>query len=166
MVLANLPVSVSAKGDNCHVYLIEIKAYRKALARYDKTGDKKALESALINFPAFETIMGEEELTTRHFRIPQTNRVITASVFYTDESITPTTDKDNVLNDNSILLGVVVTRKNETSAINLHSDNAVAEMSYDENVSVVRVKKYLTIKKKMYLIGLECVCRSKNSPKN
>jgi hypothetical protein len=165
LILASIPCGVTAKGDLCHVYLIDINAYRKALARYEKTNNQKDVDRTIKTFPVFETIMGEEEVTTTHYRIPHSKRIITASVFYTDESITTSLNKDGLENDNSILLGIAVTPKKEVDAIINYSNNAVAELSYDDNTNIVRVKKYLIVNHKKYLVVLECDCAAKRKNK-
>jgi hypothetical protein len=150
----NAPLGVPAKGDLCHVYLVDRAAAIKALA----TGKQDDEQKAQIIYPTFETAMGEELQTTKHYRIPHSKLFITASVYYTDESINPGVDN----NDNSIMLGLTVTGKKLHSAIATYSNNAVTEISYDDNTNIVRVKKYITIKNKQYLIGLECDCKAKS----
>jgi hypothetical protein len=45
---------------------------------------------------SFNTVMGEEELTTRAFRLPRTTLFIVASVFYTDESMASEKGADSI----------------------------------------------------------------------
>lgn len=126
---ANAPLSVPAKGDLCHVYLVDRAAAIKALA----SGKQRDEQKAQIIYPTFETAMGEEQLTTKHYRIPHSKMFITASVLYTDESINPGVDN----NDNSIILGLTVTAKKVQNAIANYSNNAVTEISYDDNTNIV-----------------------------
>ena len=44
----------------------------------------------------FTTVLGEEELTTKAFRLPGTRLFIVASVFYTDESMASEKGSDSV----------------------------------------------------------------------
>jgi hypothetical protein len=45
---------------------------------------------------SFTTAIGEEELTTKAFRLPRSSYFIVASVFYTDESMASTKGQDSV----------------------------------------------------------------------
>jgi hypothetical protein len=45
---------------------------------------------------SFDTIIAEEELTTKAFRVPRTALFIVASVFYTDESMASEKGSDSV----------------------------------------------------------------------
>ena len=45
---------------------------------------------------SFHTVIGEEELTTRAFKLPSTGFFIVASVFYTDESMASEKGVDSV----------------------------------------------------------------------
>src|SRR3989337_426308 len=87
--LTSCGVSFAQEGDDCHVYLLDVEASRAALEEYFKTHDEKKLK-ATPNLErilgAFSTEIGEERLTTRHFPIPRSKLIVTASVFYTDES--------------------------------------------------------------------------------
>jgi len=44
----------------------------------------------------FNTVIGEEELTTRVFRLPRTKLYIIAGVFYTDESMASGSGADSI----------------------------------------------------------------------
>ncbi|HYV25296.1 MAG TPA: hypothetical protein VE969_08660 [Pyrinomonadaceae bacterium] len=45
----------------------------------------------------FTTVLGEEELTTKAFRLPGTRLFVVASVFYTDESMASEKGSDSVM---------------------------------------------------------------------
>ena len=45
---------------------------------------------------SFNTVLGEEELTTKAFRLPRTALFIVASVFYTDESMASEKGSDSI----------------------------------------------------------------------
>jgi hypothetical protein len=145
------------QGDLCHVYLLETKAARQAAA----TNDPRALARAQTIFPAFATRIGEEVFTTRHYRFPGTKLFITASVFYTDESLGAKVGAKGEINPESMLLGITVTGKKEANAIFPPAGNAVAEVGYDDHLSTVRVKQYVRVNGKQYLVGLECDCNAK-----
>ena len=44
----------------------------------------------------FQTVIAEEELTTKAFRLPRSNLFIVASVFYTDESLASEKGSDSI----------------------------------------------------------------------
>jgi hypothetical protein len=68
----------SGNSDRCEVASVDIKT-------------KKSTELG-----TFTTVIAEEELTTRAFRLPRTNLFIVASVFYTDESMASEKGADSV----------------------------------------------------------------------
>lgn len=150
---------VRPEGDLCHVYVVDIKAAKKAAKKFEETDDPKTLSRAQTVFPAFETRILEEVFTTRHYRFPKGRLIITASVFYTDESMASKVGEE--INPESMLLGIAVTRKKEEDAIYNLADNAVTEVGYDDNLSTVRVKKHVKVRGKLYLVGLECDCNAK-----
>ena len=141
-----------ARGDLCHVYVVDVLKGRKALAEYKGTPDdekgEKALADAVVTFPEFRTVLGEEELTTKTYRFPRSRLYITASVFYTDESMGSSAGAD------SMLLGVAVTGRALKGAFDAEN-NAVAELT-DLHVDTARVKKYIRVGGRLYLVGLEC----------
>jgi hypothetical protein len=105
--------------------------------------------SGSSEFEPFPTKVGEEELTTKSCPFPGLKKFITASVFYTDESMASTNNGD------SMLLAVVVADKAYPNAISA-SDNAVAEVSYNDNSDAARVKRNVLVNGRKYLVGLEC----------
>ena len=68
----------SGNSDHCQVDLADVK-----------TGKSTELGS-------FFTVIGEEELTTRVFRLPGTKLYIIAGVFYTDESMASESGADSI----------------------------------------------------------------------
>jgi hypothetical protein len=111
--------------------------------------DAKAMAAAQTVFPEFRPKIAEEELTTKTYPFPESNLTITASVYYTDESMA------SVHGSDSMLVGVVISpqaQKDATSA----EDNAVAELTYGDKVDTVRAKRYLKVKGRLYLVGVEC----------
>lgn len=158
LILLGTSLGAQPKGDLCHVYLIDVVAAEKTL---EKTDDPEILKKAVRIFPSFETEISEEVFTTRHYPIPQSNLKVTASVYYTDESMASKAGENGEINPESMLLGIAVTGKEEENAIFKVSGNAVAEAGYDDSLSKVRVKKYFHINQKLYLAGLECDCNAK-----
>ena len=163
LLAANVVLAQSA-SDRCHVYVVDVKATLKFREGMDLTGlarKSKKEQEAIVNaaglgktFDEFLTKVGEEELTTRTFPFPNGKQVISASVFYTDESMVSTE------NSNSMLLAISVGAKASDDAISA-PDAAVTEVTYDQNTDAVRVKKNVVVNGRDYLIGLECRCKRK-----
>lgn len=152
LLLSTLMAHAQGSPDACHVYLIDQKVAQKA---FDNLGgainerEQEALVSAGVTILGkFSTIHGEEELTTRTFRIPRSNMIITASVFYTDE-IMPTK------HGASMLLGLAVSSKSLKNGMGGQS-NAVAEVPDTYDIDIVRVKQNIKINSHNYLVGLQC----------
>lgn len=49
-----------------------------------------------VELGSFSTVIGEEELTTKAFRLPRSRYFVVASVFYTDESMAYSDGQDSV----------------------------------------------------------------------
>jgi hypothetical protein len=149
------------QGDVCHVYVVDVAKARKALDEYHDTGnpeaDTKTLASAQTVFTEFTAVVGEEVLTTKTYQFPGSNLVITASVYYTDESMASSEGAD------SMLLGIAVSAKAQEDATT-SEDNAVAEMTLNER-DIVRAKKFLRVNGRLYLVGIECHCKETNELK-
>ena len=162
--LAN-PLIGQTKADKCEVYLVDVKAAQEAFDEYLKNGPAKpdALSKAAQTLGKFDTEIGEEVLTTRHFAFPNSRLIITASVFYTDESFGARKPGEKVVYDTSILLGLVVAKKEVPDAIHAQ-DNAVAEATYSSDTLGARVKKLLTVDGREYLLGLQCLCNGAVEP--
>jgi hypothetical protein len=135
-------------GDICHVYVVDIAKARKAFNEYSDTGNVQAMAAAETTFPEFRTVIGEEELTTKTFPFPNSHLIITASIYYTDESMASSNSSS------SMLVGVVVSPKAQRDAISA-ADNAVSESTL-KDLDTVRVKKYLKVNSRLYLVGVEC----------
>lgn len=141
--------SAQSNSDACHIYLVDVKAAQKAYESLDPNANQaaqaKALSSGVKILGEFTTIVGEEELTTKTYPFPNSKLVVTASVYYTDESMPVS----------SMMLAIVVSDKPFKSALR-ESNNAVAEVSYDDHPKIARVRKYLDVDGRSYLIGLQC----------
>ncbi len=153
------------EGDVCHVYLLDVAVAKKTIENFKPSGnreqDAKTLQAGVTVFPEFETEISEEVFTTKHFRFPKSNLVITASIFYTDESMVSRMGEKGELNPESMLLGLAVSGKELDNAIYEIEDNVVSEVNLGETVSKIRVKKNLTVNKQSYIVGLECDCNAK-----
>ena len=153
-------------GDTCHVYVMDVKKIEQfrnttdfdAFMKKAKPEQEKLMKAAgLTTFEEFVTKVAEEETTTRTYPFPGTKSVITASVFYTDESMGSTNSQE------SMLLGISVSAKAGKDAFEGEAA-ALAEITYDNGTDTVRVKKNLIVDSRLYVVGLECRCKKTNPP--
>ena len=144
--------------DACHVYVVDVARARRALEEDDnEAAVLKARATAETIFPEFFPTIGEEELTTKHYSFPGTKLVITASVFYTDESMASAGEESGSYSE-SMLVGIAVSRQRKASALNAENGNAITELTYDQHTNKVRAKQYVTVRGRLYLVGIECDC--------
>ena len=134
---------------------MDVLKAQKAHEAYHDTGDPardtKALAAAQVVFPEFRTVRGEEELTTKSYRFPRSRLHITAGVFYTDESMASAAGLD------SMLLAVAVSPRPVKDVFSAEN-NAVAELTA-ANSDAARVKQYVRVAGRLYLVGLQCNSR-------
>lgn len=150
--------SAQSRGDLCHVYVVDVETARKAVESVSETGRvPSGVATGQTVFPEFRSAIGEEELTTKTYPFPGQKLVITASVFYTDESMASSEGVD------SMLIGVVVSEKAQKDAT-ASENNALAEVTMNQR-DTVRTKKYLRINGRLYLVGMECRCKERK-PRN
>jgi hypothetical protein len=144
--------------DACHVYVVDVLKARKAVASFRETEDSKANAKALAAgqtvFPEFRPVIGEEELTTKTYPFPGSNLHITASVYYTDESMASAEGSD------SMVVGIVVSPGPQRDAISAEN-NAVSEVTLNDHLDTVRAKKYMRVNGRRYLVGIECRCKER-----
>jgi hypothetical protein len=159
--VAARPGLAQGKSDICHVYVVDVAAAEAFFKKHDPDTIAKmskqeqvaiGVSSGVTEFEQFPTKVGEEELTNNNYPFPGSKKLITASVFYTDESMASTNNAD------SMLLAVVVADKAYKDAIGA-PDNAVAEVSYSASTDVARVKRNVLVNGRQYLLGLECRCK-------
>lgn len=143
--------SAQSQGDLCHVYVVDVETARQAFTADNVTPNTKP--AGLTVFPEFRSVIGEEELTTRSYPFPGHKLVITASVFYTDESMASVAGVD------SMQVGIAVSEKVQKEALSAEN-NALAEITLHQR-DTVRTKKYLTVSGRRYLVGMECKCKEK-----
>ncbi|MDQ3805679.1 MAG: hypothetical protein M3416_17855 [Acidobacteriota bacterium] len=136
-----------ARADACHVYVVDVEQARKALDAPGRV-DEKAILDTQVTFPEFRTVVGEEQLTTKTYPFPGGDLFITASVYYTDEMMASSDSAD------SMLLGILVAPEPRRSAVS-GEGAALAEVTYD-GADTVRVKRYVEVGGRPYLVGLEC----------
>ncbi len=150
------------RSDVCHVYVVDVAQARQAAESFRETrcaeADAKALAKGQTVFPEFRPVKGEEELTTKTYRLPGTSLIITASVYYTDESMASAEGAD------SMLVGVVMSPQPQQNAISAEG-NAVSEVTFNDKLDTVRAKKYVRVKGLLYLVGIECHCKERQKAK-
>jgi hypothetical protein len=152
--VAAAQAQAQAQGDACHVYVVDLEKAEKVVKQYFDNGDPKAApprgaDAGETVFPEFYTKVGEEELTTKGYPFPGSKLFITASVFYTDES----------MRAESMLVGVLVSDKLQKEAL-WGENTAVAEVTYDDNTDIVRAKQRLRVGGRLYVVGIECRCKA------
>lgn len=163
LVLGVSTAGAQSRTDVCHVYVLDVAKARQAVATFIETGneeaDAKALSAGQTVFPEFKPVVGEEELTTKTYRFPGSSLMITASVFYTDESMASAEGSD------SMLVGIAVSPSGLKDAL-VAENNAVSELTNNDKLDSVRAKKYLRVNRRLYLLGIECHCKAPLRQKN
>jgi hypothetical protein len=96
----------------------------------------------------FSPVIGEEELTNKVFRIPETNLTVTASVFYTDESMASKAGQD------SIQLALAVSKRAWPDAFQ-SPNNAVSEVTL-ATFDTARVQTNVRFGFRKLLVSMEC----------
>jgi hypothetical protein len=152
LVLTSLIANAQGTPDACHVYLIDQKVAERALDKIIESKNKEeqvALLSAGVTILGkFSTVHGEEELTTKAFRIPKSKLFVTASVYYTDE-VLPT--KYGA----SITLALSVATKPQKNAM-ASLNNTSMEVPDSVDLDIFRVKQNIRVNGRLYLLGLQC----------
>lgn len=148
LLLTGVSSMAQQQTDRCHVYVVDSALAKKASEAEEDSG---AAAKAIKILGEFKPKIGEEELTTVHYSFPGTKLIVTASVFYTDESMA------SKKSQNSMAVAIVIAPKAQKDAFTA-TNNAVAEVTYDEATDKVRIKKFLLVDGRSYLVGLECEC--------
>ena len=96
----------------------------------------------------FDTVIYEEELTTKSFRLPNTKLYVVASVWYTDESMAGENSQDSV----SLQLTISPTPKRD-----ILSGLQFAEAEVlSKNFEVARVTTIYKLRRRSFYIVMEC----------
>jgi len=155
-------VAAQTGADACHVYVVDLAKSARALQTAERAESEEALAKALSAaqtiFPEFQPIIGEEKLTTRHYSFPGSKLVITASVYYTDESMASHGEEADSSRNDSMLIGIIVANRGKASAIEPQAGNAITEVTYDQHTNKIRAKQHVNVDGRMYLVGIECDC--------
>jgi len=162
MIFLACGAAAQTGSDACHVYVLDLAKSSRALKTLEKAESEeavaKALAAAQTVFPKFQPKIGEEELTTKHYAFPGSKLVITASVYYTDESMASHGESATASRNDSMLIGILVASRGKASAIEPQAGNAITEVTYDQHTNKIRAKQHVNVRGRLYLVGLECDC--------
>jgi hypothetical protein len=162
MIFLACGVAAQTGADTCHVYVLDLAKSSRALKAPEKAESEeavaRALSAAQTIFPEFQPKIGEEELTTMHYPFPGNKLVITASVYYTDESMASHGEGAAGSRNDSMLIGIVVANRGKANAIEPQAGNAITEVTYDQHSNKIRAKQHINVQGRMYLVGIECDC--------
>jgi hypothetical protein len=161
LLVVPLTVHAQEKSVLCHVYVVDVVKARRSLDDFRETGnsevDQRALNTGVTTFSEFSPTVGEEELTTKHYRFPGSRLFVTASIFFTDESLSSWPTGNYAGNSNSAELGIMLAPAKRPSAFTFPPfSGAMTEVTLDEYTNNVRVKQYVRVKGRTYLIGVQC----------
>ena len=109
----------------------------------------RSLEKAKgIELGQFDSIVGEEDLTTKSYRIPKSSLFVVASVFYTDESMGTDSNRD------SVSLQLSIQREAKRDLLNSVQYAEAEVMS--PNLDVARVSTLVRIGKRSLIFVMQC----------
>jgi hypothetical protein len=171
LLVISLATGVAAQtgADVCHVYVVDVAKSTRALKILEESESEEALAKVLSAaqtiFPEFQPTIGEEKLTTRHYSFPGSKLVITATVYYTDESMASHGEGAADSRNDSMLIGVIVASRGKASAIEAQAGNAITEVTHDQYTNTIRTKQYVKVRGRMYLVGIECDCMADKNPR-
>jgi hypothetical protein len=116
-----------------------------------KTSDRENDTAPKLKFKelgTFDTIIYEEELTTKSFRLPNTKLYVVASVWYTDESMAGENSQDSV----SLQLTISPTPKRD-----ILSGLQFAEAEVlSKNFEVARITTIYKLRRRSFYFVMEC----------
>ncbi len=116
----------------------------------DVTGKKPAQCEHLQGkqLGTFDTVIAEEQLTTKMYRLPKTKLFVVASVLYTDESMASKKGADSI----SLQLSVSTKRKRDILKNLVYSDAEVPLNGFD----VGRVTAMIKTGRRTFMLMMEC----------
>lgn len=131
---------------------------RCVLSTVDITGINKKNVEAMRDIPekplgTFETVVSEDTLTTRVYRLPKTKLFVIASVWYTDESMASKTGAESV----SLELMISKSRRRNFVKALHYADGEVPYAKFE----VARVSTIVSSAGKRILVGMECRTQKK-----
>ena len=151
LILANLVLMFSVGGafaqtkysDRCTVAVIDVTGRKLSDFQGDRSPSLKAKELG-----TFDTVIGEEELTTRSYRLPVTKLYVVASVFYTDESMAGENSQDSL----SLELTVSRLPKRDILSSLRYAEAEVLSLNFE----VARVSTIFKTQRRSFYIVMEC----------
>ncbi len=130
-------------ADRCTVGVADVTGIKTADLENDAAPKLKFKELG-----TFDTVIYEEELTTKSYRLPNTKLYVVASVWYTDESMAGENSQDSV----SLQLTISPTPKRD-----ILSGLQFAEAEVlSKNFEVARVTTIYKLRRRGFYIVMEC----------
>ena len=139
LACAFIAAAQNGNSDRCVVSTLELTGKKKL----DELRD--APEKQL---GTFETVIAEEELTTRVYRLPKTKLFVIASVWYTDESIASKNGAE------SVSLELLISKSRRRNPLNARHF-ADSEVPY-KGFEVARVTTMAKSAGKTFFVVMEC----------
>jgi len=136
-------------SDRCTVAVVEITGKKLSDLDSDRSPNLKQKELG-----TFDTVIGEEELTTRSYRLPKTKLFVVASVWYTDESMAGASGRDSM----SLQLEISRTSKHQIPSALQFAEAEVLSFHFE----VARVTTIFKTQQRSFYIVMEC--RKHNGP--
>src|SRR5256885_1282740 len=142
LVTVNAFSQHDAKG--CHVYTVDTVLAEKMMEHLNEC-EKTPAKCGIVEFPAFMPVIGEEEVTTKTYKFPLSSLTITATVFFTDETLTSSKGSDSVVM-------TITLAHSSPKDVQANENSAQAEFSLVSNADAMRVKRYYRVEGKQYLV--------------
>jgi len=127
-----------------------VAAYRSQEQGASDEAFERAMTRAQKTLGKFTTTVGEEESTTRSYRLAR-NRYLTVTVFYTDESMASTRTQDSMQIALAVSKGPLKDARSSRSS-------TTAEMTYNDGADKLRIGQSLLVDGREYQIVVECTC--------
>ena len=125
-------------SDRCRVFVADVIGKKSADVKF---ANEKELGM-------FDTVAGEEELTTRTYRLPRTKLFVIASVWYTDESLASDKGADSI----SLQLTISNRPKRDLLRSRLYADAEMPVVGFD----VGRVTTLVKTTHRTQVVIMEC----------
>jgi hypothetical protein len=130
-------------SDRCTVGVVDLTGIKTADVKNDPSLNRKTKVLG-----TFDTVIYEEELTTKSFRLPQTRLYVVASVWYTDESLAGEDSQDSV----SLQLTISPTPKRDILSGLQFAEAEVLSKDFE----VARVTTIYKTRRRSFYIVMEC----------
>ena len=144
------PPQASAASGQCTVLL---QAFPQA------GGTDKAPPTQILG--QFEAELREDSMTTRHYQLPGTTQMLTASVLYVDDIQLFKPGKDMVY-DVEVIIGIAIAEGKLESAFDVteasQNDHATASANYSGELLLVKAMKATRLQGgQRYMVALYCL---------